>query len=423
GSGSYYIGGILGYTEYSSNSLYLNLDLTTSADDMATYQPDLIINNCYNTGAVTGSDNSSFVGGICGAFSTGTISSCYNSGKIAGGDSSNYIGGICGMSGYGTISGCYNKGTIDGVYMCAGGICGDVEVSVINSCYNEGTVTAAMGAGGICGTGGNMTGAANYISNCYNTGSICADSYYAGGICGMSVCDKITGCYSKGTVTADSYETAIASTSSGTVTNCCYLKDTAAAGVIDSTDSDTGAAEIVTEAQFNSGYAAWLLSGETEGADWLQTIGTDTYPVLAVFSSSSLPVVELTLKDNSSAVYANVLNSGITVKYDGTALSGILIDTNTYGGNSGKYLEGAYIAIDGTLYQISSFYYTDADGSEEENGDYAFFLVVGETEKSGAAVRGGIITKDSAQSETVYYYVTSESEGLTVSADSAAATE
>ncbi|MCD7778089.1 MAG: hypothetical protein LUH47_06265, partial [Clostridiales bacterium] len=74
-------------------------------------------------------------------------------------------------------------------------------------------------------------------------------------------------------------------------------------------------------------------------------------------------------------------------------------------------------------YQISSFYYTDADGSENENGDYAFFPVVGETEKSGAAVRGGIITKDSAQSETAYYYVTSESEGLTVSADSAAATE
>ena len=78
------VGGICGYSYYSSNTT---------------------ITNCYNTGTVSGSSS---VGGICGcgAYYT-TITNCYNTGTVSntGTVLSSYVGGICGDGG--TQTNCY----------------------------------------------------------------------------------------------------------------------------------------------------------------------------------------------------------------------------------------------------------------------------------------------------------------------------
>jgi len=68
-SGSYYVGGLVGYNSGG-------------------------ISDCYSTGAVSGSSGSSDVGGLVG-FNTGGISGCYWSGAVSGSGSSN-VGGVVG---------------------------------------------------------------------------------------------------------------------------------------------------------------------------------------------------------------------------------------------------------------------------------------------------------------------------------------
>ena len=104
-SGNNYIGGICGYSDSYSYS----------------YSS---ITACYNTGSVTGGDNSN-IGGICGysyssSFSSSSITACYNTGSVTGGDNSN-IGGICGYSysysssfSSSSITACYNTGSVTG---------------------------------------------------------------------------------------------------------------------------------------------------------------------------------------------------------------------------------------------------------------------------------------------------------------------
>ena len=92
------------------------------------------IENCYNTGDVSGTgtstDGSGYAGGVCG-FNTGTIENCYNTEDVSGTGTSSYgyvyAGGVCGCNDFGTIQNCYflfgtadkavsiNSGTVDNV--------------------------------------------------------------------------------------------------------------------------------------------------------------------------------------------------------------------------------------------------------------------------------------------------------------------
>ncbi|MCD8214666.1 MAG: hypothetical protein LUC97_03330 [Clostridiales bacterium] len=336
-------------------------------------------------------------GGICGCIDVySTVQSCRNSGSVRG---NSFIGGISGaMTGNysdsitSTMTGCYNSGSITCDYKCAAGICADNYYAVITNCYNTGSVTNTGSgdyAGGICAkTGGGS------ISNCYNSGSltVSSESSYIGGIAGNSG------------YTEDDGEVI-----SATEISSCYYLNTASAGIGITTD-ETDSTAAKTETQFASGGVAWLLSGEDDSGEvWLQTIGTDNYPLLTVFDPDSLIVVELTEKDSGDTLYANILEKGISVTTDGSGnVTGITIDSSVYGGDPSEaaYLESVDIVIDGTLYQISEYYYSDT--AEQ----YAFFPVTGESEKSGA-VRGEISTFDS--SETERYYVTA-AESYTITA-------
>lgn len=102
------------------------------------------------------------------------------------------VGGVCGRNYEGTIENCYNTGTVTGSGINVGGVCGGNSWNIIN-CYNTGKVsTTDDGAfvGGVCGYN------TKNIKNCYNTGkiSVTIHSSFVGGVCGMNF-GGINNCY------------------------------------------------------------------------------------------------------------------------------------------------------------------------------------------------------------------------------------
>ena len=101
------------------------------------------IENCYNTGDVSGTGTSSYgsgyAGGVCG-WNTGTIENCYNTGEVSGIYGFVYAGGVCGFN-TGTIENCYNTEDVSGTgtssygYVYAGGVCGCNDFGTIQNCY------------------------------------------------------------------------------------------------------------------------------------------------------------------------------------------------------------------------------------------------------------------------------------------------
>ena len=89
---------------------------------------------------------------------------CSSSGYI-------HVGGVCGLNDYGTIENCYNTGEVSGTgtssygYVYAGGVCGR-NTGTIQNCYNTGKVSSTseygfVYAGGVCGCNDGT------IQNCY----------------------------------------------------------------------------------------------------------------------------------------------------------------------------------------------------------------------------------------------------------------
>ena len=112
------------------------------------------IENCSNSGTVSGSGNGIYVGGICG-WNRGSITDCSNSGNVT----SAVVGGICGEN-YGSITDCSNSGNVssnggisDDGCGYVGGICGENSYDpfndysgIITTCYwLEGTAGAGIG--------------------------------------------------------------------------------------------------------------------------------------------------------------------------------------------------------------------------------------------------------------------------------------
>ena len=124
------------------------------------------IENCYNTGEVSGTTSISatdyvYAGGVCG-FNGGTIENCYNTGDVSGTDTSSYgyvyAGGVCGRN-TGTIQNCYNTGKVSSTseygFVYAGGVCGCNDFGTIQNCYFLfGTTDNAVG---------NSTGTVNRV--------------------------------------------------------------------------------------------------------------------------------------------------------------------------------------------------------------------------------------------------------------------
>ena len=142
------------------------------------------ISNCYSTGSVSGSSDSSNVGGLVGRNWYGSISDCYSTGAVSSSSGSSCVGGLMGSNGYGTISQCYSTGSVSGTWE-VGGLVGENGDSISN-CYSTGAVGGFKYVGGLVGY--NNFGS---ISNCYSTGSVSGSSY-VGGMAGINYSGSIS---------------------------------------------------------------------------------------------------------------------------------------------------------------------------------------------------------------------------------------
>lgn len=168
-----------------------------SGSDVQLYGSDHQIENCYNTGTITGAY---YVGGIVGSVSWVTIKNVSNSGNISG---KGRIGGICGFIYWSSkIDSAYNGGKIVGSEDDVGGIVGlnighaNVTDSTVLNSSNSGEIVGVNNVGGIYGTGAS-------IINCFNTGFINASGENVGGLEGNSDIGKefkILDSYNQGTV-------------------------------------------------------------------------------------------------------------------------------------------------------------------------------------------------------------------------------
>jgi uncharacterized repeat protein (TIGR02543 family) len=177
-----YAGGICGYADYETDFIncFNKAEIFVSSTSVSVTTGGIcgyarpvggkiVFSNCYNVGAVSADNvkNGATAGGILGGGSgtqpsaTISISNCFNSGYITSSSNSSVTtGGICGsLSGDGTISNCYNIGNISAESLSVnknayvGGICGSGNCK-ISKCYNIGDITSNNEAGGIISGGG-----------------------------------------------------------------------------------------------------------------------------------------------------------------------------------------------------------------------------------------------------------------------------
>ena len=187
------------------------------------------------------------------------------------------VGGVCGEN-YGTIKNCYNTGAVSGNGYYAGGVCGNNYNSTIQNCYNTGAVSGQWKVGGVCGENYNST-----IQNCYSTGTVSGWDKI-GGVCGYNDGSTITNCY----FDSDNYSGGAGHIYSGTITNV----------------------EGKTTTQFESGEVCYLLqSGQENDSEsgkapmvWGQTIGTDKAPVLTSDSKKTVYLIGGTYSNTNSEI-------------------------------------------------------------------------------------------------------------------------
>ncbi len=154
------------------------------------------INNCYSTCSINGwsgaSEVTTYVGGLVGWNSNGSIINSYSTGTVnIGGNNSSGIGGLVG-GGYISISNCYSTGDVNASGNLVGGLVGEVSSGTISYCYSTGTVNGNYQVGGFAGH------SSSKISNCYAMGTVTGLNYI-GGLVGKN--DRsINSCYSTGGV-------------------------------------------------------------------------------------------------------------------------------------------------------------------------------------------------------------------------------
>ena len=328
------------------------------------------IENCYNTGDVSGTCEYGFVyaGGVCGCNDFGTIQNCYNTGDVSGTgtrtDASGHAGGVCGCNDYGTIENCYNTGEVSGTGTSTdgagydGGVCGR-NTGTIENCYNTGEVSGIYGfvyAGGVCGANGNSA----TIINCYNTGDVSGTSsyghVYVGGVCGCNDFGTIENCYNTGEVSGtgtstdgSGYAGGVCGWNTGTIENCYFLFGTADKAVSINSGTVDNVEEKSAEA-FASGEVAWLLNEPQTEKPWGQ--GSNGLPVLKGNLpdgvTSYVPVrITIVMTDNTQKSYYSAKGSTFT-EYptgyafffkDGDTKTWISKGTQTYDADATIYAE------------------------------------------------------------------------------------
>lgn len=204
-TGTWHVGGILGYSNNSKNTAVINSEL-------------------HNSGTVTGIGAFSYVGGIVGQVFQGKFDDLSNGGTVTvNATNTGYAGGIIGHNSSTNSSGSFtnlsNSGAITGNVTnagYAGGIFGENDAALeFEKFNNSGTIKGNGWIGGIIGY--NNGGA---IKNSYNTGVVAGTGAGAlqllvGGIVGNNNSGSVTNVYNTGAVSADK----------GTSTKTCFAGD------------------------------------------------------------------------------------------------------------------------------------------------------------------------------------------------------
>ena len=317
------------------------------------------INNCTNGGTVIGNSTGSGAGGVCG-MNYGTVKDCKNTGSVSG--TVTGIGGVCGAFYSGSIENCLNEGTVSGTGNTTsnssyGGVCGQAKGGVIKLSSNTASIRGYNAVGGVCGSNMGAT-----LEDCYNTGAVIGTALNSfGGVCGSNSRGSIKNCYNTGAVSGNNNVGGVCGRNydGSTITNCYYLSGTATGG-IDSKDV-AGSAEAKITTQFASGEVCYLLNdSRSEGTEknplaWYQNISPssrDLYPVLTGTGTNTIYQVKIFCGGTVyvGKAYSNT-NKDITVEH-------ILIGPAVF--NSGKKIYSKICQREGCG---KTLYYADAAGT------------------------------------------------------------
>ena len=311
------------------------------------------VENCYNTGAVSGSGL--YVGGVVG-LNGGSVENCYNTGSVNGSAASSNVGGVVGNNFGGTVKNCYNTGTVTGTDDSVGGVVGyNSSNGTVENCYNTGAVSGSgLYVGGVVGY--NFIGGS--VKNCYNTGEVIGSS--VGGVVGYnSSSGNVTNCYNTGEVSGSSdysYIGGVVGNNDGTVTDCYFLQQGELPGIGDG--SGTAGATGLTADQFKdqNSFTSWTdfantweiksIFGRPTLKDNAEIGGTANNPY-KIFTATQLAAFrDLVNRESGNPAAWAVLMENITLnsneEWEPIGTSESTAYTGTFDGN-GKTISGLYI--------------------------------------------------------------------------------
>lgn len=207
--GSNYVAAFAGIT---TNTVLKNLSLESSEISGAGYVGGIVasgsqgteIYGCSNDGTVKATGEIS--GGIVATMNGKNLENCLFKGTITG---TNYVAGIVGML-QNDATNCTNAGSVSGDNTIGGiaaqASCSEKSVYVFY-CYNNGKVSGKSEVAGITAFSASTEDNSNMMSIYFggNSGDVTATGSYAGGISGDSACNMyISKCYNTGKIYANS---------------------------------------------------------------------------------------------------------------------------------------------------------------------------------------------------------------------------
>lgn len=206
----YHIGGLLGYNNGIDGnvglvSICFSSVTVSGANGLGNSFGGLIGTNFSGTveqslalGDVFGNIN--VIGGLVGHNYQGTIIDCFTLVNVTGA-SNNSVGGLVGQNSFGLIIQCVSGGSVVAEQYYIGGLCG-WNTGEIVKCFAEGTVWGDSYVGGLVGY---HEGTAAIISNSFAGGDVVATGERVGGLVGQATYSKVEYCYSVGEVAGASY--------------------------------------------------------------------------------------------------------------------------------------------------------------------------------------------------------------------------
>ncbi|WP_245432702.1 YDG domain-containing protein, partial [Rhizobium sp. WW_1] len=390
-----YVGGLVGYQSGGSisNAYATGAVIGNEYAGGLVGENDGSIRNAYATGAVRPSVNiatsSDTFGGLVG-YNTGSISNAYATGAVSGVGERG--GGLVGQND-GTISIAYATGAVSGFNGYVGGLVGYNNGSISNA-YATGAARVTTAHNGDSDVGGLVGYNGGSITNAYATGAAIGNAYVAGvgGLVGDNR-GSITNAYATGAVSGSAYfglgGLAGYSSSGATVTNSYYDINTTGFNTTNQTSDPSGATGLTT-AQFQDGSSASRLGGAF-------TVTSGLYPYLTSFfpngvqaiSGSAYTTVGLTPAGvfNGSRTPASLgLNGAISV----TAFAnGTSFGSATTGANGYYYIFGAAGSITAGNSLVA---YTSANATTGAANSATLMTATSAANQSGLNLFGNALT-------------------------------